>query len=161
MSGVSAAAQAAAIRAAKLKRWSQAPTGGGSGNSAGGASAGGVGARPAARNGRASDKEEGDEDEEDDENAGDSRGSSRTGSGSDGGASDGVSESDEDDEDYVVGGYHPVQVGERFHHGRYRVLGKLGWGHFSTVWLARDQQYVARHSHTPSRTAVCTHAHTH
>lgn len=30
------------------------------------------------------------------------------------------------------------QVGDKFKDNRYEVLGKLGWGHFSTVWLARD-----------------------
>ena len=33
-----------------------------------------------------------------------------------------------------MGGYHPVKVGEVYH-ARYRVAKKLGWGHFSTVWL--------------------------
>jgi serine/threonine-protein kinase SRPK3 len=37
-----------------------------------------------------------------------------------------------------VGGYHPVYVGEKFKQGRYVVLKKLGWGHFSTVWLVLD-----------------------
>lgn len=37
-----------------------------------------------------------------------------------------------------AGGYHPVKVGERFHNGKYVVLRKLGWGHFSTVWLVED-----------------------
>lgn len=32
-------------------------------------------------------------------------------------------------------GYHPVYIGEKYHAGRYTVLKKLGWGHFSTVWL--------------------------
>jgi len=36
------------------------------------------------------------------------------------------------------GGYHPVQPGEKFKSGRYVVLRKLGWGHFSTVWLVLD-----------------------
>jgi serine/threonine-protein kinase SRPK3 len=44
----------------------------------------------------------------------------------------------EDEEDYRVGGYHPVKVGDTFNEGRYRVLQKLGWGHFSTVWLCYD-----------------------
>lgn len=44
----------------------------------------------------------------------------------------------EDDEDYRTGGYHPVRVGETFNRGRYVILQKLGWGHFSTVWLAFD-----------------------
>lgn len=45
---------------------------------------------------------------------------------------------EEDSEDYCKGGYHPVTVGETFKNGRYTVTRKLGWGHFSTVWLSRD-----------------------
>ncbi|ORY55704.1 serine/threonine protein kinase [Pseudomassariella vexata] len=45
---------------------------------------------------------------------------------------------EEDSEDYCKGGYHPVQIGEKFKDGRYTVVRKLGWGHFSTVWLSRD-----------------------
>ncbi|CAG9465065.1 unnamed protein product [Pedinophyceae sp. YPF-701] len=41
-------------------------------------------------------------------------------------------------EGYKKGGYHPVTIGDRFKNGRYEVLGKLGWGHFSTVWLVLD-----------------------
>lgn len=33
-----------------------------------------------------------------------------------------------------------MEVGETFNNGRYRVLQKLGWGHFSTVWLCFDKQ---------------------
>lgn len=33
--------------------------------------------------------------------------------------------------------YYPVHIGEVFN-GRYRVIGKLGYGVTSTVWLARD-----------------------
>ncbi|PQE05632.1 cmgc srpk kinase protein [Rutstroemia sp. NJR-2017a BBW] len=53
---------------------------------------------------------------------------------------------EEDSEDYCKGGYHPVQVGENFKDGKYTVVRKLGWGHFSTVWLSRDnttQKHVA------------------
>ncbi|KAI9805589.1 MAG: hypothetical protein M1825_000840 [Sarcosagium campestre] len=45
---------------------------------------------------------------------------------------------EEDSEDYCKGGYHPVQVGETYKDGKYTVTRKLGWGHFSTVWLSRD-----------------------
>ena len=38
---------------------------------------------------------------------------------------------------YKRGGYHPVYVGEVYNK-RYTVLKKLGWGHFSTVWLCED-----------------------
>lgn len=53
---------------------------------------------------------------------------------------------DEGTEDYRRGGYHAVRIGDTFKHGRYVVQSKLGWGHFSTVWLAWDSQksiYVA------------------
>lgn len=49
-----------------------------------------------------------------------------------------MTEDEEDSEDYVKGGYHPVHVGDVFSDGRYHIVRKLGWGHFSTVWLARD-----------------------
>ncbi len=45
---------------------------------------------------------------------------------------------EEDSEDYCKGGYHPVEVGEKFKDGKYTVVRKLGWGHFSTVWLSKD-----------------------
>ena len=45
---------------------------------------------------------------------------------------------EEDSEDYCKGGYHPVSVGETYNNGKYVVVRKLGWGHFSTVWLSRD-----------------------
>ncbi len=47
---------------------------------------------------------------------------------------------DETIEDYKIGGYHPVHVGEIFM-CRYIAIQKLGWGHFSTVWLAKDLKY--------------------
>ncbi|RDX56243.1 kinase-like protein [Lentinus brumalis] len=40
--------------------------------------------------------------------------------------------------DYNSGGYLPVKINDSFKDGRYLVLRKLGWGHFSTVWLAKD-----------------------
>ncbi|KAL3234558.1 Serine/threonine-protein kinase SKY1 [Nakaseomyces bracarensis] len=42
--------------------------------------------------------------------------------------------------DYKPGGYHPAYKGEKYKDGRYTLVRKLGWGHFSTVWLARDTQ---------------------
>ncbi|KAH9312973.1 hypothetical protein KI387_028008, partial [Taxus chinensis] len=53
---------------------------------------------------------------------------------------------DEGTDDYKVGGYHHVRIGDGFKNSRYIVQSKLGWGHFSTVWLAWDtlrHRYVA------------------
>merc|ERR1719262_1070575 len=44
---------------------------------------------------------------------------------------------DEGTDNYRKGGYHFVTVGEVYNN-RYRVIAKLGWGHFSTVWLCED-----------------------
>jgi len=45
----------------------------------------------------------------------------------------------EGDDEYGKGGYHRVSIGDRFGRGnRYRVERKLGWGHFSTVWIVSD-----------------------
>ncbi len=57
---------------------------------------------------------------------------------------------EEDLKDYRRGGYHPIKPGDRFSDGRYRVLCKVGWGHFSTVWLAWDE----RHDEGRGRPAV-------
>ncbi|KAH7105328.1 kinase-like protein [Auriculariales sp. MPI-PUGE-AT-0066] len=51
--------------------------------------------------------------------------------------SESSSDGEEDVDDYAEGGYLPVNIGDVFHE-RYIVVRKLGWGHFSTVWLARD-----------------------
>lgn len=56
-----------------------------------------------------------------------------------------VSESeDEGSDEYRRGGYHAVRIGDWFNNGRYVVHRKLGWGHFSTVWLAWDAQDKVR-----------------
>lgn len=70
-------------------------------------------------------------------------------------AHDTVQEEEEDDDDdysscdekneeslkdYKPGGYHPAFKGEKYKDNRYILVRKLGWGHFSTVWLARDLQ---------------------
>lgn len=51
-----------------------------------------------------------------------------------------LEEEEEDMQDYKKGGYHPVHVGDTFNESRYTVVRKLGWGHFSTVWLAHDHK---------------------
>eukprot|EP00268_Persea_americana_P021616 TRINITY_DN2154_c2_g4_i1.p1 TRINITY_DN2154_c2_g4~~TRINITY_DN2154_c2_g4_i1.p1 ORF type:complete len:441 (-),score=85.40 TRINITY_DN2154_c2_g4_i1:336-1658(-) len=59
------------------------------------------------------------------------------------------SSSDEEDEGvdaYRKGGYHAVRPGDPFAGGRYIAQRKLGWGHYSTVWLAfdtRSSRFVA------------------
>jgi serine/threonine-protein kinase SRPK3 len=46
----------------------------------------------------------------------------------------------ESSKDYRPGGYHPVEIGDLFNN-RYLVVQKLGWGHFSTVWLCKDMTH--------------------
>ncbi len=60
-----------------------------------------------------------------------------------------MTEDEEDWEDYCKGGYHPVKIGDTFSDSRYVVVRKLGWGHFSTVWLAKDQKYTLSPSDRP------------
>lgn len=48
-------------------------------------------------------------------------------------------------EKYRPGGYHSVMIGDRLHQ-RYRIVEKLGFGGYSTIWLGLDtqlRQYVA------------------
>ncbi|KAG2062087.1 kinase-like protein [Suillus hirtellus] len=40
--------------------------------------------------------------------------------------------------DYNAGGYMVIKIDDTFKDGRYIVARKLGWGHFSTVWLVKD-----------------------
>ena len=47
---------------------------------------------------------------------------------------------EEPSSDYRPGGYHPVQLNELFLN-RYHVVQKVGWGHFSTVWLCKDLKF--------------------
>lgn len=44
---------------------------------------------------------------------------------------------EEDPARYCPGGYHPIQLGDVLA-DRYRVKRKLGFGIYSTVWLAED-----------------------
>lgn len=80
-----------------------------------------------------------------------SRGSSRTSrtsrtsrSRSRSGSSGGSGSDAEDSSDYRRGGYHRGAPGDSLKSGRYRLVTRLGWGHFSTVWLAWDS---SRRSH--------------
>ncbi|XP_010526854.1 PREDICTED: SRSF protein kinase 2-like [Tarenaya hassleriana] len=61
-------------------------------------------------------------------------------------SSSGSEEDDEGFDSYRKGGYHAVRIGDPFAGGRYIAQRKLGWGEFSTVWLAYDTRtssYVA------------------
>ncbi|KAI5953793.1 DSK1 [Candida theae] len=51
---------------------------------------------------------------------------------------------EESESDYKLGGYHPVCKGDVYFSRKspnreYVILRKLGWGHFSTVWLAKSR----------------------
>ena len=39
--------------------------------------------------------------------------------------------------EYALDGYYPIQLGETIHN--YKVVQKLGWGHFSTVWMVLNK----------------------
>ena len=43
---------------------------------------------------------------------------------------------------YRPRGYHPVNLGDTFKDGRYKIHHKLGWDGFSTVWLVKDKVSV-------------------
>lgn len=64
------------------------------------------------------------------------------------------SEDDEGIDSYRKGGYHAVRVGDQFSGGRYIAQRKLGWGHFSTVWLVYDTRSSVRSRY---RLLLCTH----
>ncbi|KAJ3247349.1 serine/threonine protein kinase, CMGC group [Chytriomyces hyalinus] len=66
-------------------------------------------------------------------------------------------EEEEDSADYVKGGYHPVAVGDVYSSGRYSVVRKLGWGHFSTVWLAVDKRDAAKSQSDDSAASASSH----
>ena len=44
--------------------------------------------------------------------------------------------------DYRPGSFHPIALGDTLKDGRYKIHHKLGYGGFSTVWLARDHRYI-------------------
>ena len=53
---------------------------------------------------------------------------------------EGEDSEDEGLSDYKPKGYHPVHIGEVLL-DRYIITQKLGWGHFSTAWLAFDTKH--------------------
>lgn len=59
-------------------------------------------------------------------------------------SSSGSEEDDEGFESYRKGGYHAVRIADQFAGGRYIAQRKLGWGQFSTVWLAYDTRTSVR-----------------
>lgn len=42
-------------------------------------------------------------------------------------------------ENYQLGGLHPVRLGEIYNE-KYKILRKLGYGRYSTVWLVINQE---------------------
>ncbi|KAI1203127.1 kinase domain protein [Nemania serpens] len=56
--------------------------------------------------------------------------------------------------DYLAAQYYPVRVGEVFVN-RYQVVGKLGFGAHSTVWLARD---LNQHGHVALKVFIYSQA---
>lgn len=70
---------------------------------------------------------------------------SDSGAGTDSDFDDANIKSEESIDDYKQGGYHPTFIGERYgSNNQYRIIRKLGWGHFSTVWLSWDED---KHRH--------------
>lgn len=67
----------------------------------------------------------------------------------------------EDLEQYRIGGYHPTIIGDAFHDGRYEIINKLGFGGYSSIWLARDhhqEHYVSLKILAASQSAQCNEA---
>mmetsp|Transcript_11014 Transcript_11014/g.16394 ORF Transcript_11014/g.16394 Transcript_11014/m.16394 type:complete len:796 (-) Transcript_11014:1689-4076(-) len=61
-------------------------------------------------------------------------------------AEDYTDDEDEGEDGYKPGGYHSVRVGEVYNQ-RYVVIKKLGWGHFSTVWMVKDRKVLSTADH--------------
>ena len=51
-------------------------------------------------------------------------------------------------ESYERGGFHPVELGDRFQAERYEIVRKLGHGSSSTVWLAKDLAKDSRYHYS-------------
>lgn len=88
---------------------------------------------------RSDDSDHEDHDDDTDSEEDDDKG--KSGNGSDSGE-DYTDDEDEGEDGYRPGGYHPVKVGEVYNQ-RYVVIKKLGWGHFSTVWMVKDRKAAA------------------
>jgi serine/threonine protein kinase len=56
---------------------------------------------------------------------------------------------------YKKGGYHPVHIEDSMNDGRYKILHKLGWGSYSTVWAARDQRFGSHYALTNTKLTNC------
>ncbi|KAI1201950.1 kinase-like protein [Nemania serpens] len=61
-------------------------------------------------------------------------------------------EDGEPPERYRPGGYHPLSIGDILHH-RYHIVHKLGFGSYSTIWLAKDIQQLGRYIAIKIKTA--------
>ena len=55
-----------------------------------------------------------------------------------------MTEGEEDWEDYVEGGYHPIKIGDTFSDERYIVVRKREWGRLSTVYWRKTKSNVVR-----------------
>ena len=58
-------------------------------------------------------------------------------------------------DEFKAGDYYPVNIGELLASDKYQVVGKLGFGSTSTVWLARDLRFVFYLCERQSRFAFC------
>lgn len=65
-------------------------------------------------------------------------------------------EDGEPPERYRPGGYHPLSIGDVLHQ-RYRIVHKLGFGSYSTIWLAKDVQQLDRCVAIKIKTAETDH----
>lgn len=57
---------------------------------------------------------------------------------------------------YRLGGYHPLSIGDILHQ-RYRIVHKLGFGSYSTIWLAKHVQKLDRYVAVKIKTAETDH----
>lgn len=65
-------------------------------------------------------------------------------------------EDGEPPERYRPGEYHPLSIGDVLHQ-RYHIVHKLGFGSFSTIWLAKDVQQLGRYAAIKIKMAETDH----